>query len=223
MLFSKDILKFYEQLVCPALPNGVQPLLLFNNEDTKRVMNLFYKKYFNDENQRTVLFGINPGRFGAGLTGISFTDPIRLKENCDIANNFNPRPELSSVFIYDMIKQWGGESNFYSKFWFSAISPIGFTLNGRNMNYYDTPELLSATNEFIVRCLYQQCTMNINREVAFTIGQGKNLEIFRKLNDHHNFFKRIQALPHPRWIMQYRLKEKNFYIEEYIAQLNACL
>ncbi len=223
MLMSDNILKFYEQLVCPPLPKEIEPLLPYNNQDTMQAMRLFYNKFFSDEEQRTVLFGINPGRYGAGLTGISFTDPIRLQENCGIPNNFKPRPELSSVFIYEMIKQWGGESDFYSKFWFSAISPIGFTLNGRNINYYDTPELLTATNEFVVKCLKQQCTMNINREVAFTIGQGKNLDIFRKLNEQHNFFTRIDALPHPRWIMQYRLKDKNFFIDEYIRQLAACI
>jgi len=223
MLMSDNILKFYEQLVCPPLPKGIEPLLPFNNEETKQAMRLFYTKYFNDENQRIVLFGINPGRFGAGLTGVNFTDPIRLKEHCGISNNFNPRPELSSVFIYEMIKHWGGESNFYSKFWFSAICPIGFTQNGRNINYYDKPDLFIATIDFIVKCLKEQCEMNINREIAFTIGQGKNLEAFRKVNEEHKFFERIEALPHPRWIMQYRLKDKNYFIEEYIRQLAACV
>jgi hypothetical protein len=219
MLTSECILKFYDELVCPQLPNGIEPLLPFNNEETKLTMKIFYNKYYCDEKQRTVLFGINPGRFGAGLTGINFTDPIRLAENCGIPNNFNPRPELSSVFIYEMIKHWSGEKNFYEKFWFSAISPIGFVENGRNINYYDKPELQNTTKDFIVKCLKQQCEMNINRKVTFIVGQGKNLEFFRKVNEAYGFFEKIEALPHPRWIMQYRLKDKQFYIDEYLKKL----
>lgn len=220
MFTAETILNFYDELDCPALPPDIEPLLPFKNENTKMVMNLFYRKYYNDKNQRIVLFGINPGRFGAGLTGINFTDPIRLKEKCGIQNDFNPRPELSSIFIYEMIEQWGGEDIFFENFWFSAISPIGFTENGKNINYYDRTDLLNATKDFIVKCLNQHCKMNINRRIAFTIGQGKNLEFLQKLNDTHHFFEKIEPLPHPRWIMQYRLKDKQYYINAYIKALN---
>ena len=50
--------------------------------------------------QRHLLLGINPGRFGGGVTGIPFTDPIRLQNVCGIENNFEKKQELSSVFIY---------------------------------------------------------------------------------------------------------------------------
>jgi len=54
----------------------------------------FFRKYFSDNNKRVFVFGINPGRFGAGLTGITFTDPVALAEFCGIQNNLPQNREL---------------------------------------------------------------------------------------------------------------------------------
>jgi hypothetical protein len=37
------------------------------------------------------------------------------------------------------------------------------------------------------------------------------------------FFRKIEALEHPRFIMQYRLKQKQFYIDNYIEKLNRAI
>ena len=39
----------------------------------------FYDKYYNDNKKRWPILGINPGRFGGGLTGVPFTDFKRLQ------------------------------------------------------------------------------------------------------------------------------------------------
>jgi hypothetical protein len=44
-----------------------------------KICSSFYQKYYADNKKRSLIIGINPGRFGAGVTGIPFTDPIRLK------------------------------------------------------------------------------------------------------------------------------------------------
>jgi len=41
-------------------------------EQTLVVADEFYHKYYNDYNSRLLILGINPGRFGGGLTGIPF-------------------------------------------------------------------------------------------------------------------------------------------------------
>ncbi|MBK9960964.1 MAG: DUF4918 family protein [Saprospiraceae bacterium] len=41
-----------------------------------------------------------------------------------------------------------------------------------------------------------------------------------KLNEKHHWFKEIQALPHPRFIMQYKRKYKLAYIQKYLDMLN---
>lgn len=69
------------------------------NENIISISSSFYKKYYNDNNSRHLILGINPGRFGAGLTGIPFTDPKRLESNCNIKFNGALAHELSSVFV----------------------------------------------------------------------------------------------------------------------------
>jgi len=55
------------------------------------------------------------------------------------------------------------------------------------------------------------------------MGQGKNFKYLKQLNDKHGFFAEIQPLPHPRWVMQYRLKTKPIYIDEYVTKLTSAI
>ncbi|MBC7981487.1 DUF4918 family protein, partial [Candidatus Parcubacteria bacterium] len=122
------------------LSNQVEWLMPYEDEETRRVMRMFYMRFYDDDNDRIFILGINPGRFGAGVTGVPFTDPIRL-EQLGIENSFSKRQELSSVFMYSMIDQCGGVEHFYSKFYIASLSPLGFVKHGKNYNYYDDREL----------------------------------------------------------------------------------
>ena len=67
------------------LPEGFQVLNPFlENPETMQVMEVFYRKYYNDTNQRKFIIGINPSRHGAGVTGVPFTDTKRLQSACGI-------------------------------------------------------------------------------------------------------------------------------------------
>ncbi len=222
MTFGDEVKAFYKSLKIPTgLPKDVDALYPFGNPETWLVIEQFFQKFYNDSNPRILLMGINPGRFGAGLTGIGFTDPIRLEEECGIANNFQKKAELSSKFIYDVIHAYGGPSKFYSRFFFSSISPIGFVKNGKNYNYYDEPKLEKAVYPFAASCLEKKLKFGCSRDTAFSIGQGKNFKFLSKLNNEHNFFERVEFVPHPRWVMQYRLKRKEEFIDQYIQALNS--
>ncbi len=191
----------------------------FVDKETMSICIKFYKKYYEDHHSRSLIIGINPGRFGGGITGIPFTDPIRLQNVCCIENTFLKKQELSSVFIYEMIEAFGGDVNFYNKFYFSSISPLGFTKNNKNLNYYDDKKLESSIKNFVIDCMNKQLAFGINREIAFCLGEGKNFAYLFKLNSEMKFFKRIIPLPHPRFIMQYKLKKKQEYIERYLCEL----
>lgn len=219
MTFAQQMLGFFESLQPPELPEGVLPMLPFRDPQVLQVMDLFYHQFYNDELERTLLFGINPGRLGAGKTGIGFTDPVRLREQCGIDHHLHLKAEPSSVFMYEMIDKYGGVEDFYSRFHFTSLSPVGYIRNGVNFNYYDTPALKKATLPFIVQCIDQQLKMNVNRQVAYSVGKGKNFEILQKLNEQHGFFERIEALPHPRWVMQYRYKHKDIFVDAYLEKL----
>lgn len=221
MNFADNILHFLFNLKLPfKLPKDVEVLDAHQRKNVQQACLSFYKKYYNDNDQRRLLLGINPGRFGGGLTGIPFTDPIRLEKVCGIKNDFQKKQELSSVFIYEMIGAFGGASIFYKQFYFSAMSPLGFIKHGKNLNYYDDKNLLQLIQPFIIDCMQQQLAFGLKTDVCFCIGEGENLKYLRKLNDEHAWFDKIETLPHPRFIMQYKLKRKEEFIQQYVQKLN---
>ena len=71
----------------------------------------------------------------------------------------------------------------------------------------------------MVDSLRQQLVFCDNDEV-FSIGMGKNVQFLNTLNEKYKLFGKINALPHPRWIMQYRLKRKQEFIAEYRNKLD---
>lgn len=183
-------------------------------------MTAFYEKYYNDQNPRIFIFGINPGRFGAGVTGVPFTDPIRLEKECGITNDFAKKPELSSIFVYQFIHAYGGLEQFYKHFYITSLSPLGFTKNGININYYDDRKLQEAVEPFIIESILTQQKFGTSRKVALCMGQGQNAKYFQKINDKYDFFEQIIPLPHPRWVMQYRRKRVEEFVELYVENLS---
>jgi len=220
-MFSSAILHFLFNLRLPfTLPKDVEVLDAHQRKDVQQICTRFYNQYYSDNNHRHLLIGINPGRFGGGVTGIPFTDPVRLEKACHIENDFPKKQELSSVFIYEMIDAFGGTEKFYSQFYFSAVSPLGFIKQGKNLNYYDDKDLLQLIQPFIIDCMQQQLQFGLNTNVCFCIGEGENLKYLQKLNNNYKWFEKIESLPHPRFIMQYRVKRKGEFIEQYITKLN---
>ncbi len=191
----------------------------------QNIMRTFYNKFYNDEKPRTIILGINPGRFGAGQTGLMFTDTIHLNKDCGIPfTGFHSR-ELSSEFFYQMISNCGGAEIFYHKFYIGAVSPLGYTIkktDGKevNYNYYDSKKLENALLPFIEETLKQQLEFNINRDLCFCLGTGKNFNFLEKLNKQLKLFKQIIPLEHPRYILQYKRKDLQKYIEKYTRILN---
>ena len=204
------------------LPAGIRIMNPFTeSEQALKLTEIFYKKYYNDHHSRHLILGINPGRFGAGLTGIPFTDPKRLVSACNISYSGKITHEPSSVFIYYMIAAYGGPETFYNNFYINSPFPLGFTAvdeKGKetNYNYYDSKALIHAVEDFIVQNIHTLIAMGVETDVCFCLGTGKNETFLRKLNAQHHFFKRLIPLEHPRYIMQYKSKQKKFYIDKYI-------
>jgi hypothetical protein len=220
-MFSNDIFHFYQSLRPPqGLPAGVEILYPQQDPGVMKLVKLFLDKYYKDSNPRTLLFGINPGRFGAGTTGINFTAPRQLANDCGIEHNLKLQSELSAEFIYEMISHYGGCQAFYSNFFISAVSPLGYVKEGKNMNYYDDKKLQAAVSPFIEQCISEQYKWNINRTSCICIGGEKNYKFFSALNDQKKWFGKILPLPHPRFILQYRRKQKEIFIQQYLEALN---
>lgn len=227
MTFGEKAIEFYSQLdYSGSLPSGIRIMNPFrDNPSVGNVIRHFYNKFFNDNLPRYIILGINPGRFGAGVTGLQFTDTKRLNEKCGIAFNEFQTHESSSAFVYDVIEAYGGVHSFYRKFYIGAVSPLGFTTVSKkgkmvNFNYYDSNLLTHAISGFILENLKKQLAFGIERDFCFCLGTGKNKVFLSRLNDKHRFFKKIIALEHPRYIMQYRTRVKHEYIDRYLSVLN---
>lgn len=216
------ILDFYRNLRPRfTVPDGIGIMNPYQEPAAWAVAQQFYPKYYDDSRRRAFIFGINPGRHGAGVTGIPFTDPIRLAENCGIANSFQRRGELSSEFIYAMIDAYGGPEAFYGRYHFTAVSPLGFVRTGKNLNYYDDKQLIKAFEPFMLRCIRRQLATMPTFSTCFCLGEGENFKYLSRINEQHGFFKDIIPLPHPRWVMQYRRKKLAEYVALYVNKLRS--
>lgn len=215
--FSEQILRFFSSLRLTAtLPRGVHVLNPYQDKAVFDLCKQFYTKYYDDSNKRRIIIGINPGRFGGGVTGIPFTDPIKLQSVCNIKNDLAKKQELSSDFIYKMITAYGSPELFYKDFYFTSVSPLGFTKNQKNLNYYDDPKLTERLKPFMLECMYQQLAFGIKKTTAYCLGEGENYKFISRFNDEYHFFENIRPLPHPRFIMQYKRKSLNEYLDKYL-------
>jgi len=226
--FADRIISFYREISFEGkLPEGITLMNPFrDNSQILDTISIFYRKYYSDNGKRHLIMGINPGRFGAGATGIPFTDTIRLENICGISIKGMKTYETSSVFMYEMIDRYGGPEKFYGDHYISSVSPLGFTAAGKkgkevNYNYYDNRELTESIMDFILESLVKQLDFGIHRDTCFCLGTGKNYKFISELNLKYKFFERIVPLEHPRFIMQYRLKKKELYINNYISRLRS--
>ncbi len=218
--FGNKVVDFYSSLqMDEKLPAGIGVMNPYRDAPTMKCVQAFYTKYFSDAGKRVFVFGINPGRLGAGATGVAFTDPVALRELCGIDNAMGDKRELSSRFVYDMIAAWGGMEAFYHKFYITSLSPLGFIKDDKNYNYYDDKKLQQAVEPFVVRTIRQQLELGAIRSSAICLGTGKNFSYFEKLNAKHDFFDAIIPLEHPRYIMQYKLRTMDEYVSKYVRVL----
>jgi len=220
--FADSIIGFNKSLKFTGrLPEGINVMNPFTDDYIMQVSSAFYRKFYSDTKRRHLILGINPGRFGAGVTGIPFTDTKRLTNECGLKYSGKETHEPSSVFVYEVIKAYGGTEKFYSDFYIGAVSPLGFTISDskgreKNYNYYDSKELTLAVNDFALLSLKRQLDFGIERDICFCFGSGKNEKYLRSLNHDHGFFREIIALEHPRFIMQYRSRSREQYIAKYL-------
>lgn len=222
--FAVQVIEFNRTLhYTGKLPDDFQVLNPYlDNPETLEVMQQFYHKYYNDSNRRKFLLGINPSRHGAGVTGVPFTDTKRLQSICGIKMHSAYTHEVSSVFVYDMIAEYGGPEEFYREVYINSPFPLAIVRKSKrnwvNANYYDDKALFNDVKDFIIDSLKKHLSLNLDASEVFIMGK-KNADFLAKINQEANLFGKMTVLEHPRYIQQYKSKEKQLYIDKYILAL----
>ena len=221
--FGEKVIEFNSKLrYSGELPKGFQVINPYlDNPETMEVMQQFYRKFYNDSNQRKFIIGINPSRHGAGVTGVPFTDTKRLESACGIKMKTAHTHEVSSVFLYDVIAEYGGAEAFYNKFYINSPFPLAIVRetkegNWVNANYYDDPLLFKMVKDFMIASLKEHIGMGLDATDVFVLGK-KNVTFVEKLNKAENLFVILKTLEHPRYIQQYKSKQRQHYIDKYIT------
>lgn len=225
--FADNVIAFNRNLSYSGkLPSGFRVLNPFSdNPETMEVMRKFYNKYYNDTLKRKFIIGINPSRHGAGVTGVPFTDTKRLEAVCGIAMHSAHTHEVSSVFMYEMIECFGGVKNFYKQFYINSPFPLAIVRKSRggiwlNANYYDDEKLFDCVEDYMIESLQMHIRLGLDTSTVFILGK-KNADFIKILNKKAKLFDKLIVLEHPRFIQQYKSKEKPFYIDKYLQTLNS--
>lgn len=223
--FADHVIRFNNQLAFTGtLPEGIRMMNPFReNEEALRVSETFYRKFYSDTKERKLILGINPGRLGAGATGIPFTDTKRLAATCHIPITSVSTHEPSSVFIYDLIERYGGPEKFYGDYYIHSMCPLGFiarTEKGSwvNCNYYDQAELFLAVKDFMISSLKIQLGFGIDTSACFVLGK-KNATYLKSINGQEELFGSVTVFEHPRYIEQYRSKHRDHYLKDFLQKL----
>lgn len=221
--FANRVINFNTHLVYnDALPKGFDVLNPYmDNPETMEVMRAFYHKFYNDNRQRKFIIGINPSRHGAGVTGVPFTDTKRLESECGIVMKSAHTHEVSSVFMYDMIKAYGGVTKFYNDFYINSPFPLAIVRKAKdgkwlNANYYDDEALFKSVKEYMIETLKKHIALGVDTQKVFVLGK-KNATFLEKLNKEAVLFREMVVLEHPRFIQQYKSKEKELYIDKFLT------
>jgi hypothetical protein len=224
--FPARLLHLLRSFPLPAapLPGQVEVRSSFQDPSVVTILTEFAQKYYAADTQRVGIFGINPGRFGGGRTGVAFTDPVALTTICGIAHALpKQRRELSSEFVYKFIAELGGPAPFYEHFFLSSVYPLELTHAGKNYNYYDSSAIIKALWPDMLLSIKQQVEqLGLRRDVAVSLGR-RNGEFLTKLNAELGLFGKVEILDHPRFLMQYRRRLLSDNVARYVEVLGSLL
>ena len=129
--------------------------------------------------------------------------------------------------MYDMIQEFGGASAFYKQFYINSPFPLAIVRktkegNWLNANYYDDSNLFEMVKDFMILTLRNHISLGLDTSEVYVLGK-KNALFIQKLNKEAHLFDHLKVLEHPRYIQQYKSKEKQLYIDKYILTLNKVL
>lgn len=168
-------------------------------------INAFCQKFYGDAIPRIMICGINPGRHGAGKTGVPFLDFMSLSRL--IPGIERQDSEKSASFFFEVVRSFDAES-FFRTFYVGNFSSVGYLRDGVNLNYHDLPQ---AAREVVERNFLEEIEA-IHPTHVISLGK----EVHRTL--HNLLSASIDCslyLPHPSWIATYRSYEMDHWVARY--------
>lgn len=207
---------FKEKFGSELLSNNVN--ILSDFLDNKQNIIQFHERYIKNSKPKIVLCGINPGRFGAGLTGIPFIDFNSLGKMLPFVESITS--EKSAGFFFSVIQEFG-IVEFYKNFHVTNLSWYGFCKcnKGSNVNYYD---LRTDIQRYLIDIFVREIEY-INPEVIIPLSTQVYHEL-RALKESGEIKAEIgPRLNHPSWITTYRSRELSHWRNQYISVLKKYL
>ena len=169
----------------------------------------FYSKYYKNTHPKVVICGINPGKNGAGKTGVPFVDFNSLSKLLPNVNETDI--ERSAQFFYEIIEHFGAEK-FFETFYVTNISWVGFIQNGKNVNYYN----LSIKVKELIFNIYKSEIDAINPTTIISLSQEVQKTNKALFEGDENI--ELKSLPHPNYCAF--PKNKDTCTEQYISLLS---
>jgi hypothetical protein len=122
-----------------------------------------------------------------------------------------------------VIDNFGGPELFFREFYINSPFPLAIIRKtirgGLNANYYDDKNLFEAVKPFMIKSLKDHISLGLDTSEVFILGK-KNAVFIDEINRQEKFFDKMMVLEHPRYIQQYKSKEKQLYIDKYLIALN---
>ncbi len=178
-------------------------------KDGQAAIDAFWKTYYPEGPPRTVICGLNPGRFGAGQSGIPFMDFLSLSQLLPGLHRLDS--ERSAGFFFRVVQAYGA-AEFFREFYVTNVASVGFIRHGKNLNY---PALPWQAVEVVERNFLAEMEIV---QPARIISLGRDVhKTVRKL-----LGARVECetcLPHPAWVATYRSASMEEWVARYLAAI----
>lgn len=165
----------------------------------------FWQKYYGDAVPRIMICGINPGRLGAGKTGIPFLDYESLSQLIPGVERMDS--EKSAGFFFRVVESFGAES-FFKTFYVTNFSSVGYLRDANNFNYHDLPQ---PALEIVEQNFLEEIRL-VEPTHVISLGRKVHGSVLRLLPPGIDCSLR---LPHPSWIATYRSYEMDHWVSRY--------
>lgn len=150
----------------------------------------YYKKFYSKPGRRIVLCGINPGKYGAGITGVPFIDFHGISRL--LPGHGRQDKERTAQYMLSIIEEYGA-GEFQDAVYLTNLSWYGFLRNGRNLNYYILPR--NVRHYFIESFVEEMKIVQPSFIVPLSEEVGRTLRQMAK--DGQLDYPIAERLPHP--------------------------